>query len=48
VNSTPTFLIGNKLYPGIRNYDELKKIVDSVGKTVTAPVATTAAPAPKK
>jgi protein-disulfide isomerase len=48
VNSTPTFIIGNKMYGGLRNYDELKKIVDSVGKTVTPPAATSAAPAPKK
>jgi protein-disulfide isomerase len=48
VNSTPTFIIGNKMYPGLRTYDELKKLVDSVGKTVTPPVANTAAPAPKK
>ena len=32
VNSTPTFLIANRLYPGMRSYDELKKIVDSVAK----------------
>ena len=49
VNSTPTFLIGNKLYPGMRSYDEMKRLVDSVakaapqGKTVGA-----AAPATKK
>jgi hypothetical protein len=50
VNSTPTFIIGNKMYPGMRNYDELKKLVDSVGKTATPPVATvgSTAPAPKK
>jgi protein-disulfide isomerase len=48
VGSTPTFIIGNKMYPGLRNYDELKKLVDSVGKTVTPPVASSAAPAPKK
>jgi protein-disulfide isomerase len=50
VNSTPTFIIGNKMYPGLRNYDELKKLVDSIGKTATPPVATlgSAAPAPKK
>jgi protein-disulfide isomerase len=49
VGSTPTFIIGNKLYPGMRSYDELKKLVDSVAKTVT-PVAPagTAAPAAKK
>ena len=48
VGSTPTFIIGNKMYPGVRNYDELKKLVDSVGKTVTPPVTSSAAPAPKK
>ncbi len=48
VNSTPTFIIGNKMYPGLRPYDELKKLVDSVGKTVTPPVTSSAAPAPKK
>ena len=48
VNSTPTFIIGNKMYPGLRNYDELKKIVDSVGKTATPPAASSAAPAPRK
>jgi protein-disulfide isomerase len=50
VGSTPTFIIGNKLYAGMRSYDELKRIVDSVGKTVTPPAAAagTAAPAPKK
>jgi protein-disulfide isomerase len=49
VYSTPTFVIGNKLYPGMRNYDEIKKLVDSIGKA-GAPVATTAgsAVAPKK
>ncbi len=49
VGSTPTFIIGNKLYPGMRSYDELKKLVDSVAKTVT-PVAPAgpAAPAAKK
>jgi len=48
VNSTPTFIIGNKIYPGMRTYDELKKLVDSIGKTGTPPVANSAAPAPKK
>lgn len=49
VNSTPTIIIGNKLYPGNRPYDELKKLVDSVAKA-TPPAATGAAtaPAPKK
>src|SRR3954463_15265957 len=32
VNSTPTFIIANKLYAGMRSYDELKRIVDSLGR----------------
>ncbi len=50
VYSTPTFIIGNKMYPGMRSYDEMKKLVDSIGKTTTPPVATggSAVPAPKK
>jgi protein-disulfide isomerase len=50
VNSTPTFVIGNKLYPGMRTYDEMKSLVDSVART-TAPATTSAAsttPATKK
>jgi protein-disulfide isomerase len=43
VNSTPSFVIGNKLYPGMRSYDALKAIVDSVAKTTAAPVASSAA-----
>ena len=41
VNSTPSFIIGNKLYAGMRSYDDLKRIVDSVAKASPAP-----APAP--
>lgn len=43
VNSTPTFLIGNRLYPGMRSYDELKGIVDSLAKAgaTTASAAST-------
>ena len=50
VNSTPTFVIGNKLYTGMRSYDELKELVDSIGKATTPPVTTggSATPAPKK
>ncbi len=50
VYSTPTFVIGGKMYPGMRNYDEMKKLVDSIAKTTTPPVAAggSAAPAPKK
>jgi protein-disulfide isomerase len=40
VNSTPSFLIGSKLYAGMRSYDDMKAIVDSIGKTAAAaPVA---------
>jgi protein-disulfide isomerase len=51
VNSTPTFVIGNKLYPGMRNYDEMKRLVDSLGKSAPAAASATAStttPAPKK
>jgi protein-disulfide isomerase len=47
VNSTPTFVIANKLYPGMRSYDELKKLVDSLGKAAPAPASTAPATAPK-
>jgi protein-disulfide isomerase len=36
VNSTPSFVIGKKLYAGMRSYDDLKAIVDSVAKTASA------------
>jgi protein-disulfide isomerase len=50
VNSTPSFVIGSKMYAGMRSYDDLKRIVDSVARTAPAPVATssTTASAPKK
>jgi protein-disulfide isomerase len=38
VNSTPSFIIGNKVYAGMRSYDELKRIVDSVAKAKPTPV----------
>jgi len=47
VNSTPTFLIGNRLYPGMRTYDELKGIVDSLAKA-GGTAAASSAPATKK
>jgi protein-disulfide isomerase len=47
VNSTPSFVIGSKLYAGMRSYDDLKAIVDSVAKATGAPVATGAQPAQK-
>jgi protein-disulfide isomerase len=48
VNSTPSFVIGTKLYAGMRSYDAMKAIVDSVAKTTTVPVVNTPAPAPAK
>jgi protein-disulfide isomerase len=41
VNSTPTFIIGNRLYPGSLSYDEIKKIVDEA--RANAPPAAPAA-----
>ena len=32
VNSTPTFVIGTKLYPGNRSYDQMKALVDSLAR----------------
>jgi protein-disulfide isomerase len=40
VGSTPSFIIGNKLYRGMGGYDEMKAIVDSVTKATTTPVVT--------
>lgn len=47
VNSTPTFLIGGRLYPGMRTYDELKGIVDSLAKA-GGTTAASSTPAAKK
>ena len=48
VNSTPSFVIGNKLYAGMQSYDALKRIVDSLGKAAPARTASsTPATAPK-
>jgi protein-disulfide isomerase len=47
VGSTPSFIIGNKLYRGMGGYDEMKAIVDSIAKATTTPVVT-APPAAKK
>ena len=47
VNSTPTFVIGNKLYPGMRTYDEMKSLVDSVARTAS-PGSTGASSTPAK
>jgi protein-disulfide isomerase len=43
VNSTPSFVIGNKMYAGMQSYDALKRIVDSLGKSAPAAASTTAA-----
>ena len=49
VGSTPTFIIGNKLYRGMSSYDAMKAIVDSVAKTSPSPQASApAAPSTKK
>jgi protein-disulfide isomerase len=48
VGSTPSFIIGNKLYAGMRSYDEMKKIVDSVAKATSSPLVTGTPPAPPK
>ena len=47
VGSTPTFVIGNKLYPGMRSYDELKRIVDSIAKASPATATSAASTTPK-
>jgi protein-disulfide isomerase len=48
VGSTPTFVIGNKLYRGMSSYDAMKAIVDSVAETASsAPASAAAAPAQK-
>jgi len=46
VNSTPSFIIGNKMYPGMRTYDEMKRLVDSVARTTSTTGATTASTTP--
>jgi protein-disulfide isomerase len=48
VGSTPSFIIGNKLYRGMTSYDELKRIVDSASATTTTPVVTAPAPTATK
>ncbi|MGH7650837.1 MAG: DsbA family protein [Gemmatimonadaceae bacterium] len=42
VHSTPSFVIGNTLYAGMRSYDDMKAIVDSVAKASGATASTTA------
>jgi protein-disulfide isomerase len=48
VISTPSFIIGTKLYPGMTGYDEMKAIVDSVAKATTTPAVTVPATTKKK
>jgi protein-disulfide isomerase len=49
VGSTPTFVIGDKLYRGMASYDALKALVDSIAKTNSAPsVNAPPAASPKK
>jgi len=48
VGSTPSFIIGNKLYRGMSGYDEIKAIVDSIAKATTTPVVTVPTAAKKK
>lgn len=39
VGSTPTFIIGNKIYRGSHSYDEMKALVDSIAKAGAAAAA---------
>ena len=41
VNSTPTFIIGSKIYRGMGSYDEMKAIVDSLGRAAATPATAT-------
>jgi protein-disulfide isomerase len=45
VNQTPTFIIGDKMYPGALPFDAFKKIVDSAVKAAPAATTDTAAKA---
>ena len=48
VNRTPTFVIGNKIYEGMRGYDDMKRIVDSVAKATGSPPVNPAPPTATK
>lgn len=37
VSSTPTFLIGGRLYPGVLTYDRIRAMVDSLAPVAPAP-----------
>jgi protein-disulfide isomerase len=45
VNSTPTFIIANRMYPGSMSYDEIKAAVDSAAKTAASPPPPSGTPA---
>jgi protein-disulfide isomerase len=45
VNSTPTFIINNKVYPGSMSYDQLKAVVDAAAKSAPTPAASGTPPA---
>lgn len=45
VGSTPTLVIGNKVYPGGLRFDEIKRIVDSIIASQPVAAAPAAAPA---
>ncbi|HEY0527889.1 MAG TPA: thioredoxin domain-containing protein [Gemmatimonadaceae bacterium] len=47
VNSTPTFVIGTKLYPGNRSYDQMKALVDSIARTSGATGTAASSTTPK-
>lgn len=48
VGSTPTFIIGNKMYPGARSFDEIKRLVDSTARAGGSPTAGASAPPSSK
>ena len=48
VNSTPTFVIGNRMYPGMRSYDEMKRLVDSAARTAAPAAMGPTTPATRK
>lgn len=46
VNSTPTLMVGNKMYPGALTSDQLKQVIDSMTAAAAAAAPAPAAPAP--
>ncbi|HWL39682.1 MAG TPA: DsbA family protein [Gemmatimonadaceae bacterium] len=48
VNSTPTFVIGGRLYPGSLSYDEIKKIVDDAARSAPRAPATASGTPPSR